>query len=62
MKQTNGGWFINHENIEETYKLILDISNNEREYLSIQKNVEDIKFKTISEMSDEYLKIYEKLL
>ena len=62
VKQTNGGWFINHENIEETYKLILDISNNEREYLSIQKNVEDIKFKTISEMSDEYLKIYEKLL
>ena len=57
-----GGWFIDMANIENTYNMILDISNNEEEYLSKIDDVKNIAFKSIQEMGNDYLDIYNGLL
>ena len=62
MSKTHGGWFINHENMKETYDMILDIANNRKDYLSKVENVKNISFKSINEMGEDYLKVYKKLL
>ena len=60
--KNDGGWFIDHKNINNTYDLILKIANNKKEYLSKINSVKNICFKSIKEMGNEYLKIYEFLL
>ena len=62
MSKTGGGWFINHENMKETYDMILEIANDRKDYLSKVDNVKKISFKSIEEMGKDYLKIYRKLL
>ena len=62
MERHDGGWFIDHNSMENTYNLILDIANNQNEYLSKLDSVEKISFKSILEMGDDYLNIYKTFI
>lgn len=62
LSKSDAGWFIDHNSMEKTYDLILNIAKDEEEYLLKQKNAANISFKSIEEMSEEYLNIYKKLL
>lgn len=62
MSKTNGGWFINPDNMQETYDMILNIANDRKDYLSKVENVKNISFKSIKEMGEDYLKVYRKFL
>lgn len=62
LAKTQGGWFINHEDMEETYDMILKIADDKDEYLSKINNVNNISLKSIEEMGDEYIEIYNKLV
>ena len=54
----DGGWFIDYENMNNTYKLILEISDNSEEYLSKVENINYFHFKTVEEMGNEYIELY----
>lgn len=56
--KNNGGWIIDVNDAEKTYKLILDISRNLDEYNRIANNLRNMNFKSISEMAEEYAEIY----
>lgn len=62
VSKSEGGWFIDNENIKKSYNLILDVANNEEEYISKIKNIEKMEFKSIKEMTNGYLRVYENLL
>lgn len=56
--KNNGGWIIDVNDAEKSYKLILDISRNLDEYHRIANNLRNMNFKSISEMAEEYAEIY----
>lgn len=60
MKKNNGGWFIDHNSPEKTFKIIKKISKNPKEYQKIQNKLKNINFKTTEEMGNKYLDLYEK--
>lgn len=62
MVKNNGGIFIDKDDVLKSYKSILDIKNNPKRYIDLQKNIEKINFKPINEMSDEYVELYNDLL
>ena len=59
--ENGGGWFIDINDMNKTYDHILSIIHNNEEYINKQKEISNIKFKSIKEMSEEYLLIYESL-
>lgn len=60
--KNDGGVFIDMDDSLKSYDLILDIKNNPKRYVQIQKKIEQINFKSEEEMGDEYIEIYKKLL
>ena len=62
ISQTHGGWIFELNNTQKLYNEILDIANDKNEYLSKVDNINNIKFKSLNEMSIKYQKIYDKLL
>lgn len=57
-----GGWLIDINSPEKTYRKILEISENKEEYKKVQKQIKDIKIVTKKEMSENYEKLYKRLL
>lgn len=62
IKQTNGGFIIDRNDIKKSYMLILKHAHDENEYLNLIKNVKNIEFKNTKTMANEYLMIYKKFL
>lgn len=62
VEKNNGGIFIDKDDSVASYNIILDIKNNPKKYIEIQKNVEKIYFKSEEEMGEDYIKIYDSLL
>ena len=61
--ETNGGgWLVDINNPEEAYQKILSLTNNKKEYQSVQKKMTDIKITSINEMGNMYKKLYGKLI
>lgn len=60
--ENGGGWFIDIDDINNTYEIILSKIQNTEEYLEKQKETENIKFKSNLEMSNEYISIYKKII
>lgn len=65
--KNSGGWVIDINDSKRTYKKILDIAygnNNEKDdsYETVLSNINNLKFKSTKEMSDEYKVIYDFLL
>ncbi len=60
--KNDGGWFIDVNNISDSYQMILDIKNNPIEYISKQNNIKNIKLPDIDTMVNEYQEIYIKLI
>lgn len=59
---TGGGWFIDMDSVEKTYDLILSIAGDADEYLSKTNTIRNLTFKSILEMGNEYLNIYNSLI
>lgn len=62
LSSTGGGWFIDIDSIEKTYDLILRIVSNNDEYLSKLEIIKNLTFKSILEMGNDYLNIYDSLI
>lgn len=60
--ENDSGWFINIEDMNETYGIISSIIENPEIYISKQKEISNIQLKSINSMSDDYLKIYVHVL
>lgn len=60
--KNDGEWFIDVNNISDSYQMILDIKNNPIEYISKQNNIKNIKLPDIGTMVNEYQEIYIKLI
>lgn len=56
--KNNGGWLIDINDSKKSYNLIIDISNDLKEYCGVVKNLKAMNFKSISEMVQEYVEIY----
>lgn len=55
----NLGWTIEPDsNIEDIVKKINEIRENENEYEKVVSNFENYKFKTVEEMQNEYIEVY----
>lgn len=57
-----GGWLIDIKDINDSYNMIINISENVDEYLIKQNEIKNIVFKSTKEMANEYLEIYNKLM
>lgn len=62
IEKEKGGWVIDINSPEKSYKKIISISNNVSTYKDVQSNVGRIPLKTTKKMAHEYLKIYNSLL
>ena len=62
IQKENGGWIIDINDSKRAYEKILEVGNDKKEYIKVQKQVSKMIFKTTKEMADEYLEIYKKLL
>lgn len=62
MNKNQGGWFIDHNSVQNTYNKIITISKNKSEYCKVQKITEKITFKSIEQMAEDYLQIYDNSL
>ena len=60
--KNNGGWIIDRNNAKKACDSIIEISKNTNEYMCIINNIKSMKFKSTSEMSQNYLEIYQNLL
>lgn len=56
--KNNGGWIVDIDNPEAIYDSIITISKNLKEYCNIVENLKSMNFKTLSEMANEYIEIY----
>ena len=61
MRENNGGFFIDCNNVRKAFDEIIRISKNKNEYLKIQKDLKNIQFKSSRVMAKEYLKEYFQL-
>lgn len=57
VEKDNIGWVVNHQNPEEIYNTIINISKED--YLKKVKNISNVKLKTFNEMIKEYEEIYQ---
>lgn len=60
--KSNGGWVLDINNPKESYKKIISIAKNDKEYLSVVENIEKFSLKTTKQMADEYVDVYNSLL
>lgn len=61
--EDNGcGWLVDTDNVKEAYQKILEISNDEEEYLRVKKQIDNLKLRTASQMASDYKNLYENLL
>lgn len=58
INKTGGGWTVNHNSSKEIYDKIIEIANDKNDYWEKIENIRKIRFKTKSEMIEEYKKIY----
>lgn len=56
--KNGGGWIVDINNPRKAYDLILDISKNLNDYNVVVENLKSMNFKSLSEMVNEYLEIY----
>lgn len=62
VSKNHGGWIIDINNPKESYDQIIEISQNQKEYLEIIDNINKMNFKSTEEMSEEYKAIYDRFL
>ncbi|MDO5852240.1 MAG: glycosyltransferase, partial [Methanobacteriaceae archaeon] len=56
------GYFIDYTNPKKAYNQILEIAKDPSCYNKIKENIKNIKLKTLKEMDEEYLELYNQLL
>lgn len=59
VEENDIGWIVNHENPEEAYNTIINISKED--YDNKVRNISNVKLKTFDEMIREYDEIYEEI-
>ena len=59
--KNNGGWIIDIDNPKKSYELILNIAQDLEEYCNVVKHLKAMNFKTIPQMVEEYIEIYNKV-
>ena len=59
ISSTDAGWLVDYRNVEDVYKLIINISQND--YLNKVSKISEIEFRDIDEMCGEYINLYNKL-
>ena len=57
--RNDGGWIIDVNDPKKAYELIIDISENVEVYCNVVNNLKMMEFKTVSEMVDEYMDVYD---
>ncbi|MEE0942211.1 MAG: glycosyltransferase [Methanobrevibacter sp.] len=62
IESNGGGWLLDINNPEQSYKEILEISHNREEYVEMQNNMKDIKLVSIDEMANNYRRLYKYIL
>ncbi len=62
IKEYKGGWVLDELNFDNVLQFITHIRDNPKEYSKVISNIEDIHIKSITEMKDDYLKIYNKII
>ena len=62
IESNGGGWLIDINDPKGTYDKILNLANDKDEYNSVQNKMIDIKISNISEMGNNYKKLYGKLI
>ena len=60
--ENGGGWFIDINNMQDTYNDILRIIRNPDEYELKIREIENISLNSTKSMSDEYVETYNKLI
>lgn len=55
----DAGWLADYRNIEDVYKLIININQND--YQNKVSNISNIEFRNVDEMCGEYINLYNKL-
>lgn len=56
----NGGGFFIENDGKKAYDKIIEISENYEKYKEVINEIPSIKFKTTKEMTEEYIRLYEK--
>lgn len=56
--KNNGGWIIDIHDSKKSYELILNIAYDLKEYCNVVKHLKVMNFKTISQMVDDYIELY----
>lgn len=59
--KNNGGWIIDIDNPKKSYNQIIDISQDLDTYSNIVKHLKNMNFKSISDMVQDYVDIYNKV-
>ena len=54
-----GGWLVDYSNLDDVYKLIIGIDQNN--YENKLADISDMKFKDLNKMCDEYIALYDEL-
>ncbi len=62
IKRNKGGWTLFPYNAQEWYDLIIKIVNSPEEYYSVLKSIDAIPLKTVKQMADEYIAIYQQFI
>lgn len=60
--ENGGGWFIDVNNMKDTYDKILSIIDDTEEYCSKQSEIENIRLFSTRFMSEKYLEIYDNFI
>lgn len=60
--ENGGGWFIDVNNMDDTYNKIISIINNTDEYCSKQCEIKNIELSSTRFMSEKYLEIYNNFI
>ena len=56
------GWLIDINKPEEAYEKILNIASDKKEYKRVRKQINRLKIRNTTQMGEEYLELYKKLL
>ncbi|MEE0935641.1 MAG: hypothetical protein U0L42_08210, partial [Methanobrevibacter sp.] len=62
IESNGGGWLLDINHPEKSYKKILEIARNRKEYVAVQNNMKNIKIVSIDEMGNNYKRLYNDLL
>lgn len=61
MLDNDGGLFIDMDDIEKSYNIIMDIKNNPTKYIDMQNKIEKIVLKSEEDMYNDYIELYNNL-